>query len=382
MRPTLLASVVLPLLVATAAHAGEPDEASCAKAVRWLVKQQHDTGGFSEIPGEPEKGELGITCMVLRALADLPAPLRAEAKPALDRGTAFVLRHQAADGSFTQGRSGMPTYRTSMAILALTAIDRAAHAEVIARAAAWLKGGQADDAEGISPADVRHGGFSYGPAGAAGGRGGRGGGADLSNTHLALAALKEAGVPKDDPVYARVLVFLGRCQNSSELNDGAGVVPADDGGFLYDPVPGSPEEKAQPRPSYAGMTYAGLLSLVLCDLPADDPRIQAARGWIASHYSLDENSGVGARKATNQAGLYYYYYTFAKCLAAVGAPTVTTDQGERRWARDLFDALAARQREDGSFVNSDSMWWETNPVLVTAYALNAMNSARPFLDAK
>lgn len=218
------------------------------------------------------------------------------------------------------------------------------------------------------------------PAGGGGGKGGRGGGADLSNTHLALAALKEAGVPKDDPVYARVLVFLGRCQNSSELNDGAGVAPADDGGFLYDPVPGSPEDKARPRPSYAGMTYAGLLSLVLCDLPADDPRIQAARGWIASHYSLDENSGVGARKATNQAGLYYYYYTFAKCLAAIGAPTVATDAGERRWARDLFDALAARQKEDGSFVNADSMWWETNPVLVTAYALNAMNSARPFLD--
>lgn len=377
---TRLCVAALALALALPARAAEADEAMAARAVRWLVKQQHETGGFSEIPGEPEKGELGITCLVLRALADLPAPLRAEARPALDKGVAFVLRHQAADGAFVQGRSGMPTYRTSVAILALAAVDRAAHKEAIARAAEWLKGGQADDADGIGPADVRHGGFSYGPAGGGGGKGGRGGGADLSNTHLALAALKEAGVPKDDPVYARVLVFLGRCQNSSELNDGAGVAPADDGGFLYDPVPGSPEEKAQPRPSYAGMTYAGLLSLVLCDLPADDPRIQAARGWIASHYSLDENSGVGARKATNQAGLYYYYYTFSKCLAAIGAPTVATDAGERRWARDLFDALAARQKEDGSFVNQDSMWWETNPVLVTAYALNAMNSARPFLD--
>lgn len=346
------------------------------RAVEWLASQQHDNGGFAEMPGEG-KGELGITCLVIKAFAEAPPETREELAPALEKAVAYVLRHQQADGSFSQGRSGLQTYRTAVAIQALVAHDKARHREAIARAAEWLKGGQADEGEGIAPSDPRHGGFSYGPAGS----GGRGM-ANLSNTHMALAALHEAGIPPDDPVFQRAMVFLRRCQNLSELNDGAGgIEPLDDGGFMYLPFPGRDEAPGATHPSYAGMTYAGLMSLMYAGASEDDPMVQAALRWIRVNYTLDENRGLGARDGKpGQAGLYYYYYTFAKCLNARGEGALATDGGERRWANDLFEALAARQKPDGSFQNTDGQWWESDPVLCTAYCINAMNWARPYLE--
>ena len=40
-------------------------------------------------------------------------------------------------------------------------------------------------------------------------------------------------MPATDPVFQRALVFLRRCQNDSEVNDGVGIKPTGDGGFAY-----------------------------------------------------------------------------------------------------------------------------------------------------
>ena len=47
----------------------------------------------------------------------------------------------------------------------------------------------------------------------------------------------------------------------------------------------------------------------------------------------------------------------------------------RDWANDLIDALAARQKDNGSFENVHDRWMEGDPVLVTAYALLALQHA-------
>lgn len=375
-----LAPLLVLLCLAPAAVAAPDDDAVLAKALDFVVAKQSSNGGFGQIPGEGE-GEVGITSMVLRALATAPEPHRAKVRPAAEKAAAYVLGCQQADGSFTQGRSGLTTYRTAMAITALGAFDRARYAEQIAKAAAFLQTDQLDDGEQVDPTKAQHGGFGYGKAG----RGG--GGADLSNTHIALGALRDAGVPATDPVFQRALVFLRRCQNDSEVNDGAGIKPTGDGGFAYEPGGRGGEtnpDGTKSLPSYASMTYAGLLSLAFAGQGDETPAVRAALAWIRDNYTLEENRGLGTRgdPKAGQQGLYYYYYTFAKCLAARGKETVATAKGERPWARDLWDALAARQRPDGSFVNQqDGRHWEQDPVLCTAYALNALADARPFLTA-
>ena len=39
----------------------------------------------------------------------------------------------------------------------------------------------------------------------------------------------------------------------------------------------------------------------------------------------------------------------------------------------MSEALAAQQREDGSWQNANKRWWEDDPLLVTSYAANALS---------
>lgn len=379
-RTATAVALILGLSAATAA-AKDPATPVYEKAIDWLAKQQHENGGFGQVPGEPP-GEVGITGLVIKALASAPEPFRTELMPKTEKAVAFLLKHQQPDGGFSQGKSGLGTYRTAIAITALGAVDRARYREAIAKAADWLKGDQIDEAEGAGPDSPHHGGFGYDQGGKPG--------ADLSNAQIALAALHDAGIAPDDPVFQRALVFLERCQNNSETNAGVGKLrPLDDGGFIYDPGLDRNKSAETKNPdgtssfvSYASMTYGGLMSLLHAGVTGDDPRVQAALRWIGSNYTLEENKGLGVRQTdpkAGQQGLYYYYHSFAKCLSTLGTPTIQTDQGERNWARDLFDALKARVKPDGFFQNEHDRWWEQDPTLVTAYVVNAMNYALPHL---
>ena len=372
------------LAFASTAGAGETPEDTHWTAVEYLIGTQHDNGGFGQIP-EEEPGEIGITAMALRGLAQLPEDLHNKkiVMAAQVAAIEFLLKHQQPDGSFSKGKSGLGTYRTALTISALVACDREKYAAQIKRATDWLRGNQFEDDDNVPTDNPHYGGFGYDHAGEKPD-------ADMSNTQIALTALKDAGIPADDPVFKRALTFLERCQNSSETNPGVGKLkPKDDGGFIYDP--GLSDNKSSPMQhedgttsyeSYASMTYAGLMSLLYAGLDEDDPRVQAAKRWIAANYTLEENKGLGVRaKDPNaaQQGMFYYFQVFAKCLAALGKPTIKTEAGEQRWAQDLFNTLAARQNDDGSFKNPNSRWWEQDPVLCTTYAVNAMNYAAPYL---
>lgn len=374
-------------LAPLAARADVPgDYEMYGRAIAWLAKQQQENGAFGQIPGQPP-GEVGITGLVIKALASAPEPFRAQYRPAAEKAAAWVLKHQQADGSFSMERSGLTTYRTSISIMALVALDKEKYAAQIQKASAWLTGNQWQDSNGVKEQDPYHGGFGYDKAGEKPD-------ADLSNTHMALAALKEAGIGPDDPVWKRAMKFVSRCQNSSETNPAVGgLKPLDDGGFIYDP--GLDRNKAAAIDngdgthsfnSYASMTYAGLLALLHAGLTPEDPKVKSALGWIKDNYTLEENAGLGLRQSDPKAaqqGLYYYYHSFAKCLAARGAPTVETKDGEKRWAVDLFQALRAREKGQdqggGMWSNDSDRWMEKDPTLVGAYVVNAMNYAVPFL---
>ncbi len=119
--------------------------------------------------------------------------------------------------------------------------------------------------------------------------------------------------------------------------------------------------------STAGMTYAGLKSMVYAGLKPDDVRVKAALAYIAKNYTLDENPGGGQR------GLYYYYLMFARAMAALGKPTFTDSEGKvHDWKAELTAALAKRQDPTGAWVNKDDRFMEGDPNIVTSYALMAL----------
>ena len=119
------------------------------------------------------------------------------------------------------------------------------------------------------------------------------------------------------------------------------------------------------------MTYAGLKSMIYAGLTPDDPRVKAALGYIQRHYTVEENPGQGQR------GLYYYYHTFARALAALGKPTLTDADGkDHDWKADLVAALAKRQEPTGAWVNKEDRFMEGDPHIVTSYALLALGALK------
>ncbi len=362
------------------------------KAYAWLVKQQNENGSFGKIPGtDPKSGEAGISALALRAMSKAPADLRKELEPAMEKTASYLVSLQVADGSIANPGAGLTTYRTSIGIMALQSLDAAKYADAIQKGRGFLEKTQwsEDTLPGASAAEKKaspfYGGWGYDKDGARPD-------ADLSNAHFAIEALRECGLPPDSPVFKRAAVFIQRCQNRSESNDlkAVGIKIGDDGGFMYDPAldttksaPVQNPDGTVTIPSYASITYAGLMSLLHANVAKDDPRVKGAIAWIEKNYTLDENRGLGTRANPQGAkqGLYYYYQTFAKALAAWGEREVKAADGTaHRWADELVNRLAEQQKPEGFWVNDVKRWWEDDPVLCTTYAAIAIETAWPWLD--
>jgi squalene-hopene/tetraprenyl-beta-curcumene cyclase len=355
------------------ARADGAGTAMTGKAVKYLVDHQNKDGSWGP---EGKPGLIGMTALAAKALHESGS---ADAKAAVEKATAFLVKQQQKDGAFTDpAAAGLATYQTAISILCFCSVDRAKYATEIESAKKWLTSSQFSEETKVAKDSPHFGGWGYDHKGEKPD-------ADLSNAQWAIMALKEAGVTKDDPVMKRAIEFVSRCQNNTETNTGvsaaAKLKPGNDGGFFY--APGRPTAKQTKvenadgtvtYQSYASMTYAGLTSLIYAGMDAKDPQVKAALGWIKEHYTLDENYGLGARAtdpSAAQQGLYYYYLAFAKSLAAMGQDEIDTKDGKKAWAKDLLAALETRQKPDGSWVNEADRWMESNPVLVTAYGLQA-----------
>ncbi len=349
----------LELAVASQAHA------AVGKGIAYLVAGQRVDGGWEAF----DKSHPAVTALAVQALAQDPdyGPRHAS----VTRGLEFMLRSVQPDGGIYVEGEGMPNYHTSVALLALASLKDAAHAKTIENAQSFLKRLQWDEGEGHEAASPWYGGAGYGQSKRP----------DLSNTQLMIEALHESGLSAEDPVYKKALTFIVRCQMLGTSNDQDFAVETVDGGFIYSPANGG-ESKAgtevvgdRPRlRSYGSMTYAGFKSLLYARVDRDDPRVQAAVGWIRRHYTLDHNPNMP--EAQSREGLYYYFHVFARAMNAFGEETLVDAGGvPRRWRAELCEKIVSLQRPDGSWVNDADRWYEGNPHLVTAYAILALQTA-------
>jgi squalene-hopene/tetraprenyl-beta-curcumene cyclase len=345
---------------------GRADEAPSAealsrKAVAFLRRRQEPDGQWSKDRKEP-----GITALVVTAM--LRSGLVTRADEPVVKGLAFLETFVGPDG----GLSGAPhsNYSTSIALMAFHEANKGTggrYDALIKGGQEFLKKKQWDEDEGKSRDSDFYGGAGYGGSNSR---------PDLSNTAFMMEALRDTGLPADDPALQKALVFVSRCQNlKGEFNDRAWAGKVNDGGFIYTAANGGQSFAGKTDDgglrSYAGMTYAGLKSMIYAGLTPNDPRVKAAVDYIVRHYSLDENPGLG------QQGLYYYYQVFAKAMSLLGRSTITDAEGKAHdWRAELIAALARRQNADGSWVNKADRFMEGDPNLVTAYGLLALAYTR------
>ena len=362
----------------------ESARAAIDRGLTFLRASQGADGGWmegtsvqgSESPRPSGAASAAVTGLVIRAFAQAG---RTEMNDgAVRRGVDRMILRTGGDKAFDPDPSGgLGTYVASCCVLGLAALDSPDRAETMQRMVAWLRAAQWDQPEGIRPEHDWFGGVGYGKHGRP----------DLSNTQMMLEALHESGASADDAAVQRALAFVARCQNlkraeaATWANAGSG-----DGGFVYTVANGGESfasevagegrygEKLPPGTrslrSYGSMTYAGYKSLLFAGLSRDDPRVQAAMAWLASHWTLSENPGLG------QQGLFYYRLAMGRAMLAGGQDRWKDAGGtEHDWRCELIRAVVADQRADGSWVNAQDRWMEGEPDLVTAYAVLALEEA-------
>jgi len=308
-------------------------------------------------------------------------PLHLRVDEAVRRGLDYLYRRQGADGSWDsryvrQHPGGVEALVVLSALsagekpnhpklasglsflegLALrTVYSRAARALVYAR----LKGADyrnrlEEDITWLADQQVRTGGWGYGPGLRAGKENPLR--TDLSNTYLAMLALREAeavGVKVPSGVWSRCRLYWSKAGNP-------------DGGLSYQP-PGGPGFRLRGS-SYGSMTVAGAAAMhILADRWAavgEAPFTNAGAGrsnpmqfaatiaralkWLAGNYALAKNPkwvwGPG------EAYEYYYLWVLQALLDEGGIWRIGSDESARRAA----ELIVSRQRADGSWVDPEA----------------------------
>lgn len=341
---------------------------SIARGNAWLATQQKEKGLWDD-GGIPAFTALALTAGVRDPSLELPVD--GKLPDHLKKGFDWLLAQQKEDGGIYN--RGLTVYNTATSITALSSANRKEFEAAIVKGRRHLISKQWDIGEKGKTDNPNDGGIGYGS---------KDDHTDMSNTYLAIEAIALSDKIIQDGNYAdepklnwdAALTFLSRSQNLKATNDQpwASDDEKNKGGFLYTPGDSKAGQdigadgKVALR-SYGSISYAGLLSLIYAKLEPGDPRVVAVKEWLAKNYTVNENPNMGAE------GLFYYYQAMAKALNAAGIDKIKLADGkEADWRKDLAGKLLSSQREDGSWINENGRWMESNSVLVTAYTVMAL----------
>lgn len=366
------------LALGVAASQAAPDDAkryislenemtqAIARGNRWLQEQQKPDGHWDD-DGLPALTALALTAATRAPDYDKNAPLPEH----LEKGFTWLLDQQKEDGGIYN--RGLAVYNTATSVTAMVSSGKEKFEPAIVKARKLLIDQQWDIGKKGEADNPNDGGIGYGS---------KNDHTDMSNTYLAIEALALSKKIIDDGKFGdqpdldwnAAVQFLSRSQNLPATNDQpwASDDPKNKGGFVY--TPGDSKAGTEELPdgrtalrSYGSISYAGMLSLIYAKVSANDPRVLAVKEWAGKNYTTDENPGLGSK------GLYYYFQTMSKALTAANVDMLKLDTGnEADWRKDLGEKILSLQREDGSWSNDNGGFMESNPVLVTAYCVMAL----------
>lgn len=325
---------------------------------------------------------LVVAALPAGAKEDEPAPaepLKAEAvDEAIRKGVEFLKGEQSRDGSFDRdpGSTGLAvcalahsgvergdrsldaalrwllanqgrpdTYGASLAVMALATVDRLTFAKRIRLLARLIADGQCENGQ-----------WSYAL------RAGRSSG-DNSNTQFALLALwyaRGAGAKTDGKVFERSRAFFLESQN-------------EDGGWGY-----SAKERTK---SYGSMVATGLAALAICRAGEearaladaknlDGEAVGKAKAWLSEHLAVDANPLAtfklrgGMRGVRKEITDSYWRFYWLWSLERAATLAKVEKLGGKDWYAEGARALLAEQREDGSWVGSESALFATSFALL------------------
>lgn len=338
-------------------------DAAIQRGLDWLAAHQHDNGSWSNTNFP------ALTALAVKAFLNGEHPRK---KPVVRAGIDYLLSCVQPDGGIyknVEGRKGggLSNYNTAICIMTLHATGNPAYDKVILDAREFIA-----DAQHFGD-DIYRGGFGYDKQT-------KRAYTDLLNTYYATRAMEETQAVEDrrDPGQERVSIdsaatvrFIERLQNKPSAG------PENAGGFFYNPT--DPKAGTTTNEggvvifrSYGSITYAGLLAMIYADLAPSDPRVRSALDWASRHWTLEENPGMGPQ------GLYFFYNVMTKALDVTGRELIPVEEAQPvNWREAVAEKLVSLQKINpdtghGYWVNDVGRYWESDPVLVTAYTLLAL----------
>ena len=350
------------LAIVLGAGCSRRPQSALAGAANYLWSHQSRDGGWpSRTYGLLRSGQ-SLTPFVLDALLQVPSNVYRLPSDRLERSIRFIRANTNADGVLGMMDPSLPdypNYATALAVSALCRAKRSGWEKDIRPMVAYLRRMQFSEQNGWKPADAPYGAWGMGgmehpPPNP--------GHVDLSMTRYVLQALRAAGVPLDDPAFARARIFIDRCQNYDPEH------PKDaDGGFFFSTTESDTNKAGQDGQhfrSYGTTTADGILALVAIGGTLQDRRIRAAHNWLISHHRDMAVPGfVGPAYQRWPQGLAFYYAAAAtEAFHALGNLMDTS----------VANALKRTQRRDGSWVNPENLVKEDDPLIATAFAVRAL----------
>jgi squalene-hopene/tetraprenyl-beta-curcumene cyclase len=350
---------VAAVLALAAAACGRPttDRDSVLRhAAEYLWSRQGPDGGWhSETYGLLKSGQ-SLTPFILGALLDVPEVVCPRPAGGVDRVLAFIRRHLDAEGALGRADPALDDYPNYATSLAIRAFVRSGRTEDVPRMVACLRKQQFAEHLGWTEDHPAYGAWGMGGPLR---RPPHTGHLDLSMTRHVLEALRDGGVPPDDPAFRKAEVFLERCRNP-------------DGGFFFSTVIVDANKAGKGGGtwrSYGTTTADGILAHLAVGARPDDSRVSAARAWLAGRHRADRVPGFpDGLEQDWRTGMYFYYAAgAARAFHALSAPG---------WRDGLIEALAARRRPDGSFRNASFLMKEDDPLIATTFSVMALAAAR------
>ena len=382
--PSLLLLVALGIQTAFCAESLDRLKTAIDRGCRWIAERQNPDGGYGPFAEGRIKNssDLGLTAFSLHALTKSPRGYKAADGPFISRAVDFILARQQADGSFYDPKDPtLITYKTSVVVMALSTLDPIKHSSAIRRAQDYLASQQLTEAKGYEESKhLGYGGIGYGDALRP----------NLSIDVFAAEALYMSGRSGSDELWRRIAVHVRRSVNGETVDPllkELGIGTSKDGGARYAPndTRGPIEtlsDGTRIMSSYGTMGYAALRTLLYARIDKSDPVMQGLFAWASRNFTVKENPGMAtkANPKAGQDGLYYYYHSMAKALAAFGEPIIKDSAGvEHNWARELSDQVVSLQSEDGSWSSKSERFWENIPVLDTSYSVIVLCECLEFL---
>ncbi len=317
-------------------------DAAVARGRSWLLEHQSPGGAFAPL-AQNAACPVALSSMALWALASTGSepvdPMRNAAR--------FLLAYKQPDGGVYDPRHGLSVYTSGVALQALRSLTSVHEfpeiADVLPGLDLFVYRARAPESLADAESDPRK---------------------DLAGPAEAQRLLQDT---RYSPEEQRALEFLAR---SATLPTNA---PP-----LRVRIPGWSGQRADLGP----FSYEDVLPFVYLPLEADQQVALRAYEALRTYYDLERNPDLTKRYGelgflSGTQGLYYYYLLVARALSARGLPWIDLASGARRdWVRELSVKLLSLQRAEGAWKNADGRWWEQEPVLVTSYALLALQLCR------